>query len=288
MYVRPDTTLHRLSSFLLPLKQWAAVTTQRGDTSDPPHVCWPPCCRLTCQGQSSIKASEPPTIRSWDPACPQSEQDNDITDPDLHTLRSIVAWCMGVLVVPGLIAVNGPVFRDNVKASTRTFVLWGWFVYPSCLHAVSVCCVVQSSLHTLRQPEPRLYTWRICRLVVRRTGNVVLTVKLDTQVISSSPPVQSSFPSQAWSMGMNLTERLQKKYLLSISTLRKYPAVTSMPSTTTTVRIVSNTFFQLHFLSFWVFGAVMGFLWRPGRGTAGLGFKGLELSSGTWTVVHMM
>lgn len=22
-----------------PLKQWAAVTTQRGDTSDPPHVC---------------------------------------------------------------------------------------------------------------------------------------------------------------------------------------------------------------------------------------------------------
>ena len=50
-------------------------------------------------------------------------------------------------------------------------------------------------------------------------GNVVLTVKLDTQVISSSPPVQSSFPSQALSIGMNFTERLQKKYLLSMSCL---------------------------------------------------------------------
>ena len=50
-------------------------------------------------------------------------------------------------------------------------------------------------------------------------GKVVLTLKLDTQVISSSPPVQSSFPSQALSNGMNFTERLQKKYLLSISCL---------------------------------------------------------------------
>lgn len=50
-------------------------------------------------------------------------------------------------------------------------------------------------------------------------GKVVLTVKLVKHVISSSPPAQSSFPSQACSNGMNLTERLQKKYLLSISFL---------------------------------------------------------------------
>lgn len=110
MYVRPDTTLQRLSSFLLlqgpeeeskvgnvsngwwlsvnqeihwngiywnctdPVKQWAAVATQCGDTSEPPHTCWPPCCRLTCQGQSSMKASVPPTIRSWEPTCPQSDK----------------------------------------------------------------------------------------------------------------------------------------------------------------------------------------------------------------------
>lgn len=158
-------------------------------------------------------------------------------------------------------------------------------------------------------------------------GNVVLTVKLDTQVISSSPPVQSSFPSQALSSGMNLTERMQKKYLLSISCLTggqrsgtlknkrhvriqfclsdlicsewhwipasdktcfcgvcvicvfleeknywncgslKYPAVASIPNNTTTVRTVSNTLFLLDALSFWVFGAVMGLLWRPGCGT---------------------
>lgn len=47
-----------------PAKQCAAVTTQRGDTNEPPHTCCPPCCRLTCQGQSSMKASVPPTMRS--------------------------------------------------------------------------------------------------------------------------------------------------------------------------------------------------------------------------------
>lgn len=57
-----------------PVKQWAAVTTQRGDTSEPPHTWWPPCCRLTCQGQSSMKASVPPTIRSCEPTSPQSEK----------------------------------------------------------------------------------------------------------------------------------------------------------------------------------------------------------------------
>lgn len=129
------------------------------------------------------------------------------------------------------------------------------YVYPNCLHAVCVCCWVQSSLHTLRQPGPGLYTCRTCRPDVRRTGGrngterrkrggtfyklslcvcndeardsqvcalpgkVVLTLKLDTQVSSSSPPAQSSFPSQALSIGMNFTERLQKKYLLSISCL---------------------------------------------------------------------
>lgn len=50
-------------------------------------------------------------------------------------------------------------------------------------------------------------------------GKVTLTVRLDRHVVSSSPPVQSSTPSQALSSGMNLKERWQKKYLLSISCL---------------------------------------------------------------------
>lgn len=50
-------------------------------------------------------------------------------------------------------------------------------------------------------------------------GKVVLTFTLDKHVSSSSPPAQSSVPSQACSSGMNLTEPLQKKYLLSISFL---------------------------------------------------------------------
>lgn len=57
-----------------PVKQCAAVRTQRGETSEPPHTWCPPCCRLTCQGQSSITASVPPTIRSWEPTCPQSDK----------------------------------------------------------------------------------------------------------------------------------------------------------------------------------------------------------------------
>lgn len=147
-------------------------------------------------------------------------------------------------------------------------------------------------------------------------GKVVLTSKLDTQVISSSPPLQSSIPSQAWSIGINLTELLQKKYLLSINFLTaeeethrqnlaqsdamrhlmllalhsdvffsvwwmqlpsqgknchdllKYPAVTRMPSITITVRTESTIFLHLADLSFSVFAAVMGLLWRPGLGTA--------------------
>lgn len=50
-------------------------------------------------------------------------------------------------------------------------------------------------------------------------GKVVFTVKCDTQVVSSSPPAQSFTPSQALSIGMNFTELVQKKYLLSISSL---------------------------------------------------------------------
>lgn len=50
-------------------------------------------------------------------------------------------------------------------------------------------------------------------------GNVVFSVNDDKQVISSSPPEQSLFPSQALSSGMNFTELLQKKYLLSMSLL---------------------------------------------------------------------
>lgn len=114
MNVWPDITLQRLSSFLLlqrpkgeiegrgasvtlwftprkdiywngfhgnqtdPEKQWAAVTTQRGDTSVPPHVCWPPCCRLTCQGQCSIEASVPPTIRPSETTEPQSDKEEHL------------------------------------------------------------------------------------------------------------------------------------------------------------------------------------------------------------------
>lgn len=98
----------------------------------------------------------------------------------------------------------------------------------------------------------------------------------------------------------------------------KYAAVTSIPSNTKLIRTVSSTFFRLDALSFWVFGAVMGFLWRPGLGTTDkniemvkikakcsinikycykitikptdslpvcLWFNGLTLSSGTWLIV---
>ena len=61
------------------MKQWAAVATQRGDTKEPPHTCWPPCCRLTCQGQSSMRASVPPTMRSSLPTSPQSKKKNKCT-----------------------------------------------------------------------------------------------------------------------------------------------------------------------------------------------------------------
>lgn len=62
-----------MSSGTDPEKQCAAVTTQREDTSDPPQVCCPFCCRLTCHGQSSIDTSSPPTIRSDRPRSPQSD-----------------------------------------------------------------------------------------------------------------------------------------------------------------------------------------------------------------------
>lgn len=39
--------------------------------------------------------------------------------------RSEVAWSVGVVVVPGLTAVNGPVFRKDAKVFTDTFVLRG-------------------------------------------------------------------------------------------------------------------------------------------------------------------
>lgn len=50
-------------------------------------------------------------------------------------------------------------------------------------------------------------------------GKVVFTVTCDTHVVSSSPPAQSFTPSQALAIGMNFTELVQKKYLLSISSL---------------------------------------------------------------------
>lgn len=84
----------------------------------------------------------------------------------------------------------------------------------------------------------------------------------------------------------------------------KYAAVARMPSSTTTVSTVSSTRFLFDALG--LFGAVMGLLWRPGRGTTGgtevialqwftaagdqspalsspacLGFNGLLLSSGS-------
>lgn len=156
IFVWPDTTAHCLNSLLFPVKQWAAVTTQRGDTSEPPHVCWPDRCRLTCHGQWSMDVSVPPTMRCSGPTFPQSEQDKDTTDPELHTLRSAVACCIGVFEVPGLTAVNGPVFIGDIKELTKMFLLVGFIVYPSCVHAVCVCAWVQSSAQTVRQPESGL------------------------------------------------------------------------------------------------------------------------------------
>lgn len=69
----------------------------------------------------------------------------------------------------------------------------------------------------VRKPDSQVFFFLI--LFFSLPGKVALAVKLDTQVTSSSPPEQSAFPSQAWSNGMNLTERLQKKYLLSINFL---------------------------------------------------------------------
>lgn len=132
-------------------------------------------------------------------------------------------------------------------------------------------------------------------------GKVVLTFTLDKHVSSSSPPAQSSVPSQACSSGMNLTEPLQKKYLLSISFLTavgkrgsgsghdmasshlsarkrrrrrnghslKKAAVVRMARNTTTAKTVSTTRFLLDDLSFSVVGVLIGLLWRPGRGKAG-------------------
>lgn len=135
-------------------------------------------------------------------------------------------------------------------------------------------------------------------------GKVVLTFRLDRHVSSSSPPAQSSLPSQACSSGMNRTERLQKKYLLSISCLTavgkegeggqtgcpptlpgsrssrrrrrngdslKKAAMARMARTTTTAKTVITTRFLLDDLSFSVRGALIGLLWRPGRGTTGVG-----------------
>lgn len=86
-----------------PEKQWAAVTTQRGDTSEPPHVCWPPCCRLTCQGQSSMTAFVPPTIRSWEPACPQSDKQHHFVKIIFFTVVHFTNphfYCMSLLFYP--------------------------------------------------------------------------------------------------------------------------------------------------------------------------------------------
>lgn len=200
--------------------------------------------------------------------------------------RSMVAWCMGVVPVPGLTAVNGPFLRECIKLSTGTVVLRGslprekgydvtldlcsnkliniWSqsdstsvgVYSLRISQLFACCLgvllgpavptntpptCASTVHLQDVPswrethcrkggEKRSHCFsRVCfRVCVDKAGQseaftlpgkVVLTEKLDTQVISSSPSLQSFSPSQAWSNGINLTERLQKKYLLSISCL---------------------------------------------------------------------
>lgn len=133
----------------------------------------------------------------------------------------------------------------------------------------------------------------------------MFTLKVVMQVISSSAPAQSMCPSQVLSNGMNFTDRVQKKYLLSIKFLTekkregqesqvcgqfyilqyvkcvlreyifrncnslKYAAMASMPSINRTVSVVINTFLIFALFSLGVFGAVMGLLWRPGRGPAG-------------------
>lgn len=45
------------------------------------------------------------------------------------------------------------------------------------------------------------------------------SVNVDKHASSSSPPLQSFFPSQASTSGMNFTELEQKKYLESMSCL---------------------------------------------------------------------
>lgn len=109
----------------------------------------------------------------------------------------------------------------------------------------------------------------------------MFTLKVVMQVISSSAPAQSMCPSQVLSNRMNFTDRVQKKYLLSIKFLMKYAAMASMPSINITVSVVINTFLIFALFSIGVFGAVMGLLWRPGRGTGFVGFNGLEVSSGS-------
>ena len=56
-------TLKVMTSIMLPWKQWAADTTQWGETSEPPHHCVPFNRRATCQGQAPSSLWLPPTIR---------------------------------------------------------------------------------------------------------------------------------------------------------------------------------------------------------------------------------
>ena len=206
--------------------------------------------------------------------------------------RSMVAWCMGVLVVLGMTALNGPFLRGNTKVSTLTLVLRGllweyrgndvwpdvmlnnpFLTFPTSsvrfLVAVNSLCVSKlctSCLCVLRSPVVAAHTPPTCSRTVHLQdeliwgeahwregwyreneesfqtlllsadtvrkfqvyilpGNVVLTLKSDRQVSSSSPPAQSFFPSQALFIGINLTERLQKKYLFSISFLTTQKSV---------------------------------------------------------------
>lgn len=61
------------------------------------------------------------------------------------------------------------------------------------------------------------YLRTLSYLFIHLPGNVVLASKFRTQSFSSSPSEQSICLSHAFPNGINLTERLQKKYLLLIS-----------------------------------------------------------------------
>lgn len=80
------------------------MTTQRGETTDPPQTCLPLQCRLTCHPHSSSAASVPPTIRRPSPArSEQSVCDKISSMMELKILRFITVllfYCSSWMRIP--------------------------------------------------------------------------------------------------------------------------------------------------------------------------------------------